>query len=534
MNITLNAKEAVDIILEAVSTEPIDCPNCDGTGKHGDKDCLVCHGSGRISINESAETLHPFTNIAKTFGYSYSHTEKKQLPGELVDKFVFQTALGGQNNVVLRLWSYRGGHYWSINDSVSDNGNLAFGLEKRLKELSLAAFNTTGYKLGSATDKALGVRNESIQNPNSSGQGYDPDFKSHPWASTVLSAGYAYSHSTPVIHQSITESFTTHSKCLARNTKSRYGQILNPIPQSTSGRQRQAALQVDKSPARILQNCGSIYATRTLDMASRKSSNIDLNETVRLALEASANYSSLYATYGPYTAYSEADRAKLQAELQKAFPYANVTRSTLGGENRASLLITVSADKRETWSHGILENSRYAKFHLSNRKVECISRNRRYWLAARKSTVRDVNHAATKIIAWSPAGQPDSNGVIHESGGNLNESDFPGLGLAAGIASGVSQVGDMVKRKLGIKTQSEKDSDARWNAAVAAAAKSKERLDKKIKASGMTPDEYAKAKADKKKATDDAWREKAKKREADFKAGKHPDGIKRDSDGKFA
>lgn len=154
----------------------------------------------RSILGEGVEAQHPFTNTARKFGYNYSHTEKKQLPGELVSKFVFRTALGGQNSVVLRLWSYRGGHYWSINDSVVDNGNLAFGLEQRLKELSHAAFSATGYKLGDATDKALSLNNESIQNPNSSGQGHDPEFKAHPWASTVLSAGYAYSHSTPVVH----------------------------------------------------------------------------------------------------------------------------------------------------------------------------------------------------------------------------------------------------------------------------------------------------------------------------------------------
>jgi hypothetical protein len=41
-----------------------------------------------------------------------------------------------------------------------------------------------------------------IQNPNSSGQGFDPDHKDNPHYATLLKHGYVYSHSTPVRHQS--------------------------------------------------------------------------------------------------------------------------------------------------------------------------------------------------------------------------------------------------------------------------------------------------------------------------------------------
>ena len=37
-----------------------------------------------------------------------------------------------------------------------------------------------------------------IQNPNSSGQGHDPDHAYNPYRATVESAGFEYSHSTPV------------------------------------------------------------------------------------------------------------------------------------------------------------------------------------------------------------------------------------------------------------------------------------------------------------------------------------------------
>ncbi len=202
------------------------------------------------------------------------------------------------------------------------------------------------------------------------------------------------------------------------------------------------------------------------------------NEVVQIILEASGGYDP----YNPHTAYSEADRAKLQSELQTAFPFVNVNRSTLGGENKASLLVTVSMDKREKWPNNILENSRYAKFHLSDRKLECISGGRvsQGWAKLRKSVVRDADHAATKIIAWATGlntglkegtdkaekkkvcpkchglgyfGEPDwSQGdEVTDDGwgqaarsvkickrcnglGNLKESsDFPGLGLAGAI-----------------------------------------------------------------------------------------------------
>jgi hypothetical protein len=49
--------------------------------------------------------------------------------------------------------------------------------------------------------------------------------------------------------------------------------------------------------------------------------------------------------------------------LTKAAPYARVDLSTLGGAERSAIMITISLDARETWSNGILQNSRY--MHMS-------------------------------------------------------------------------------------------------------------------------------------------------------------------------
>lgn len=87
-------------------------------------------------------------------------------------------------------------------------------------------------------------------------------------------------------------------------------------------------------------------------------------------------------------------------ELAKVFPFANVTRYTLGGEARASLGFTVSKDDRKDWANGILENSSYAKFMLdSDGSLKLLSG----WKVAkfRAGKVKDINHALKRITDWN-------------------------------------------------------------------------------------------------------------------------------------
>ena len=44
--------------------------------------------------------------------------------------------------------------------------------------------------------------------------------------------------------------------------------------------------------------------------------------------------------------------------------YVNAYISTLGGRDNASIMIKISLDKPDTWTHGIFENSRTAYFSL--------------------------------------------------------------------------------------------------------------------------------------------------------------------------
>lgn len=46
-------------------------------------------------------------------------------------------------------------------------------------------------------------------------------------------------------------------------------------------------------------------------------------------------------------------------------PVITSYKSTLGGENNVSVLLSLSLDPKDTWVNGIFENSRYMKFHIS-------------------------------------------------------------------------------------------------------------------------------------------------------------------------
>lgn len=58
---------------------------------------------------------------------------------------------------------------------------------------------------------------------------------------------------------------------------------------------------------------------------------------------------------------------KIMAEVRAPFVKAYV--SELGGSERASVMITIGLDPRESWRNGILENSRYAKLSYSGGRL---------------------------------------------------------------------------------------------------------------------------------------------------------------------
>ncbi|MBU0599035.1 hypothetical protein KKF61_08700, partial [Patescibacteria group bacterium] len=79
------------------------------------------------------------------------------------------------------------------------------------------------------------------------------------------------------------------------------------------------------------------------------------------------------------------------------FAYVGVRTSSLGGNERPSILITISTSKRENCTNGILENSKYAKIHITHNGV--VEQFSGWQLKLRKFTAKDIPHAIQKINA---------------------------------------------------------------------------------------------------------------------------------------
>jgi hypothetical protein len=78
-------------------------------------------------------------------------------------------------------------------------------------------------------------------------------------------------------------------------------------------------------------------------------------------------------------------------------PFVNAYASTLGGEENVSVLILVSLDKKGDWENNILENSRYARFHLENDGTLEQFTLSRLGKKFRKTKVKDENDLIQKI-----------------------------------------------------------------------------------------------------------------------------------------
>lgn len=86
------------------------------------------------------------------------------------------------------------------------------------------------------------------------------------------------------------------------------------------------------------------------------------------------------------------------------FPYITGYVSSLGGESRPSILLTTALQAKEQWPHGILENSKYAKWHIGHDGVmELISGHK--VAKFRKATVKNTHDVITKLYAWAEKSQ---------------------------------------------------------------------------------------------------------------------------------
>lgn len=81
--------------------------------------------------------------------------------------------------------------------------------------------------------------------------------------------------------------------------------------------------------------------------------------------------------------------------------FCNVKVSTLGGVDRASLLIAVSIDPKESWEYEIFENSRYCRVSLNHEmKFQVFSSSVKFKFRKRTTpTTEKVIEAFQELIA---------------------------------------------------------------------------------------------------------------------------------------
>lgn len=101
-------------------------------------------------------------------------------------------------------------------------------------------------------------------------------------------------------------------------------------------------------------------------------------------------------------AFTEITLAALRDKVNAAIvhmPFSRAHISTLGGIARGSVLFVVGIDKPETWAHGYLENSRYARFHIDQctkgYQIECFTNTTK--IKVRKATVASEELLIKKI-----------------------------------------------------------------------------------------------------------------------------------------
>jgi len=86
-----------------------------------------------------------------------------------------------------------------------------------------------------------------------------------------------------------------------------------------------------------------------------------------------------------------------QLNTQIKAPFVKTQISTLGGNENISVLLLIAMDKKENWNYGILENSKYARFHISNKGVIERFRSNKFKNKFRKIRVKNVQQAIDKI-----------------------------------------------------------------------------------------------------------------------------------------
>ena len=85
--------------------------------------------------------------------------------------------------------------------------------------------------------------------------------------------------------------------------------------------------------------------------------------------------------------------------------HLRASKATLGGEDRATLFVHASLQKKEDWSYNIFHNSPYGIFSIScDDKMTLISSGPNM-PKFRKCKIKSLQHAAEKIVAYFESAQ---------------------------------------------------------------------------------------------------------------------------------
>ena len=96
------------------------------------------------------------------------------------------------------------------------------------------------------------------------------------------------------------------------------------------------------------------------------------------------------------------DADKWGKEIQNGIdaPWANVEKSTLGGDENVALMIKISLDPKEDWNNKIYQNSRFAMIRLgANGEMEMFASHRNL-KNMRKTKFKSPKDVISKINTW--------------------------------------------------------------------------------------------------------------------------------------
>lgn len=81
-------------------------------------------------------------------------------------------------------------------------------------------------------------------------------------------------------------------------------------------------------------------------------------------------------------------------------PYVQMKKSTLGGNERVTIMINLSLDPKEDWSNGIYQNSRFGQLSLSRDGVLKMFTSGYTIKNMRKARVKSAADVVKKINTW--------------------------------------------------------------------------------------------------------------------------------------